>query len=559
MALPHKLEPGDFEPSGSTVRYRLTVFLEQGADLAILVRKVSRAGRVILNDHDLGSCGPLGLELLRCMHQPQIFRPVPTLWRPGENRIEVEVYANRNQLNGLSDLVVGPAEEVYRLDYAPRFAMLVDSIDALSWITLGLGLLALMVHRVFPAQRLYLWYGLTCLAGALSNLNILVTAPVISFAWFDWLMFSSRLVFTCLLGITYLAYFERDRPAFVRFLVGYALLAPLAVGLFDNDPARVTLLYVPLQAIALGLAVASLVWAARSRSSADWAMALAFLMMPVAGFLDLARISGQSAFTGVYVLVYASAVSLVLVGAGLVRMFAVALRSSRDAEKVLQRRLEDREAQLQTVHARVVAMEGVRVRADERDRVMRDMHDGLLSSLELTRVALGAGRASPEQGARRVAECVADLRLMLEASGTESKSLYEAILEFRRRFDDAILDTGIRVLWDLALDGMPAIPSSAVLQVMRIVQEALNNAIRHSGARELTVKASWAADTGTLAVRVSDDGCGIPDLGGGGRGLANMRRRARELGGALHIEQSGRGTTVRLEMPGVACVVAGSA
>jgi signal transduction histidine kinase len=266
-------------------------------------------------------------------------------------------------------------------------------------------------------------------------------------------------------------------------------------------------------------------------------MALAFLVMPVAGVLDLARISGQSGLTGVYVLVYASAVSLVLVGAGLVRMFAVALRTSRDAEKVLQHRVEDRERELQAVHARVVEMERVRVRADERDRVMRDMHDGLLSSLELTRVALGSRRASPEQGARRVAECVADLRLMLEASGGEVKSLHDSIAEFRRRFDDA-----------------------SVLQVMRIVQEAMNNAIRHSGASELSARATWTPDTGTLEVRVSDNGCGMSGVNArDGRGLANMRQRARELGGALHVEGSGQGTTVRLVIPGVVRVAAGSA
>jgi signal transduction histidine kinase len=289
-------------------------------------------------------------------------------------------------------------------------------------------------------------------------------------------------------------------------------------------------------------------------------MALAFLVMPVAGVLDLARISGQSGLTGLYVLVYASAVSLVLVGAGLVRMFAVALRTSRDAEKVLQHRVEDRERELQAVHARVVEMERVRVRADERDRVMRDMHDGLLSSLELTRVALGSRRASPEQGARRVAECVADLRLMLEASGGEVKSLHDSIAEFRRRFDDAILDTGILPRWDVALEGMPAMPSSSVLQVMRIVQEALNNAIRHSGASELSVWSTWTPDTGTLEVRVSDNGCGMSSVNArDGRGLANMRQRARELGGALHVEGSGQGTTVRLVIPGVVRVAAGSA
>ena len=56
-----------------------------------------------------------------------------------------------------------PADALYREAYLPRHLLQVGSIDALSWLTLGLGMLALLIHLQLRESRLYLWYGLTCL------------------------------------------------------------------------------------------------------------------------------------------------------------------------------------------------------------------------------------------------------------------------------------------------------------------------------------------------------------------------------------------------------------
>ncbi|MBV9049613.1 MAG: GAF domain-containing sensor histidine kinase [Solirubrobacterales bacterium] len=91
------------------------------------------------------------------------------------------------------------------------------------------------------------------------------------------------------------------------------------------------------------------------------------------------------------------------------------------------------------------------------------------------------------------------------------------------------------------------------LAVLRIVHEALHNAVRHARAERVSVRASRQAD-GVLMVEVNDDGIGFDperaELRSRHLGLTSMEERARELGGRLAIRSApGAGTTVRLEVP----------
>jgi two-component system sensor histidine kinase UhpB len=95
--------------------------------------------------------------------------------------------------------------------------------------------------------------------------------------------------------------------------------------------------------------------------------------------------------------------------------------------------------------------------------------------------------------------------------------------------------------------------ADAELALYRIVQEALANAVRHSGASRIAV--SLEADERAVRVGIADDGRGFPtdhtqDQNGRGLGLVGMRERARNAGGMLEIESApGEGTRVRAELP----------
>lgn len=95
--------------------------------------------------------------------------------------------------------------------------------------------------------------------------------------------------------------------------------------------------------------------------------------------------------------------------------------------------------------------------------------------------------------------------------------------------------------------GGPTGPAAA--QLLRIVQEALANALRHAGATRLEVSLAGSASEVVLEVR--DDGVGFVDTEGGGLGLRIMEARARSIGADLEVDSAlGRGTIVRCRLPG---------
>jgi signal transduction histidine kinase len=98
-------------------------------------------------------------------------------------------------------------------------------------------------------------------------------------------------------------------------------------------------------------------------------------------------------------------------------------------------------------------------------------------------------------------------------------------------------------------EGFPSDPlGKAGVEVLRIVQEALTNARRHSGASNIHV--NLRAEENDLVVEVTDDGRGFAPEASPGVGSRSMRERAVGIGGEVEIESAtGQGTRVRLRVP----------
>jgi two-component system sensor histidine kinase UhpB len=198
------------------------------------------------------------------------------------------------------------------------------------------------------------------------------------------------------------------------------------------------------------------------------------------------------------------------------------------------------------------------IREAERSRMARDLHDGVLQDLSYTAAAMGLIMLEAEgtdlrgklQGAidaaRRAAEglrvAVNDLRVEEETDRTFLE-LVESLVERNRSMAHGY-EIGLEVG-----EGLPTTSlGDAGTQILRVLQEALTNARRHSGAGNVEVRLSEDGDE--LVAEVVDDGRGFEPGIPPGVGLRSMRERAAALGGKLEIEsQVGQGTRVRLWVP----------
>ncbi|MFM7451768.1 MAG: sensor histidine kinase [Actinomycetota bacterium] len=179
--------------------------------------------------------------------------------------------------------------------------------------------------------------------------------------------------------------------------------------------------------------------------------------------------------------------------------------------------------------------------------MLADMHDGLGSQIATARMRVERGQMTQDDVADLLRECMADIHLMVDTLRDQNDDLQSALVDYRTRIERRITELGIRLSWDVELDGAPPMAARRMLQVLRVIQESITNAIRHAKAKSIAVTVRHAGGAGYL-IRVEDDGIGIADDAAPGRGLANMRRRARELGGTLDVRRGARaeGTAVTL-------------
>jgi signal transduction histidine kinase len=195
----------------------------------------------------------------------------------------------------------------------------------------------------------------------------------------------------------------------------------------------------------------------------------------------------------------------------------------------------------------------------ERDRLRRDLHDGLGPSLSGIALGLQAAAIAYDRDPAAVPT-------LLERSRTEANS---AVREIRRVLDglrpSALdvhgLEGAVRGTasalgmggpagpdFHLRVDPLPLLPPPVEEAAFRIVAESLTNVVRHSSADHCAV--SLQRSNGDLRIRVSDDGCGPGSGSGAGHGLDSMRRRAVAVGGTLRFEPAeARGTVVTAIFP----------
>jgi signal transduction histidine kinase len=253
---------------------------------------------------------------------------------------------------------------------------------------------------------------------------------------------------------------------------------------------------------------------------------------------------------------------LIAIGAGLTWRFARALNQVDSFAGQLVARVREAEERLKASFAREEARARAAALANERTRLMRDLHDGLGGQL-ISIVALserGHEGATITDAARAALK---DLRLVIDSMDDIGGDLMLALGSWRERAAMQLRPHEIVLHWRVATPlGLPLHPELRpwhVIQIVRILDEAVTNAVKHAAARQITVTVETRNDShGPYGViSVADDGRGFA-LGEDGaaagasqtaRGVYNMRSRARRCGAVLDLSSDGSGTIVRLQLP----------
>lgn len=213
---------------------------------------------------------------------------------------------------------------------------------------------------------------------------------------------------------------------------------------------------------------------------------------------------------------------------------------------------------LQDLHQhqhKLLTVERDRATLQEREQLLRAMHDGLGSTL-ITSLALAEkGELDASGVAQLLRECVDEARLVVDSLDQIEHDLATLLGSLRHRWSARLAAAGLHLHWHVEdLPPLTWLNPPAALQVLRIVQEALANVIKHAQARQLSITVTPYQGT-HVRVSIHDDGIGFDAhaVHSLGRGLRHLRQRAAHLGGQLNVtSQPGQGTTIELALPVIA-------
>jgi len=537
------------------VWYRLTWEQpEQLREAGLLLNYLNMAGEVSLNGTTISRDDSLVEPLTRAWNTPRYWLLAPPLLKPGTNTLLVRVSGLAPYQAGLGPVEVGePAAMQSRFE---RERLVRRDLQVL-----GLAVSA-AVSAFFAAwwwlrrrETAYGWFAVMSVLWLLFAYNQIATSPWPFSSNHHWQALNTSLLLV--FSVSYLLFVLRYCGRRLPRLEGAAALVALA-GVLDLwlAPEPSLAVHRAIWTLVGGLTIIgvnsyALVYGWRHRGSPVRSIAPFMAISAVTGAHDL-LVFTQVIDSNVYYTNMSSYVLLLGMALTQAARFAQSLRRIENFNTELIEEVNAAKAELAATLAQQHALELAHARIGERVNLVSDLHDGLggmlvgsIATLERKPENLSA----PELLAmlKRLRD---DLRLIIDATGRDdgARALGELLVPMRHRSTELLDANGIDCRWQVSGIETLELPPSQSLDLMRFLQEALTNVLKHSASRHVDVTVARAGAELQLSVR--DDGRGFAvDDRTAGAGLRSLRTRARRLGAELHLQSRPGETRVALRMP----------
>ena len=511
---------------------------------------------VFINGTWVGQSGPFGQTVSRHGYEPLMYTFSGQLLKAGNNTMYVRLQTQVDQQGLMGEVFVAPAA-VLQGSYDFKYFVRITLVKWYVFFIYASSLVLLAIWLLRRQEVNYAYYALTAFIWATHTLDLFVANPPVNAQIWEAMNFS--LLIWAVVANTFLCH---------RF-----------VGIQPKNVERVLLLtaFASLSLFFLPDAKSVLIWGVNLWISVSVVIGTYIIYYLTKSYWQDPRSDiGLLIFVGTPILVLSSNDVLMLNGLGdrrdglLVQYtlmpacilycwfvfwrFIQSLNEAEEFATLLEQRLEHRENELRDQFQQVKTLEDQKLLMQERERIMRDMHDGIGGQL----VSLMASFNSPgklfQQAREALRDSINDLRLVIDSLDPTLQDPATLLGMMRMRMMDQLEIAGITLDWQVTdLPRLKDFSPEKTLHIMRIIQESISNCIKHSETDRLTLSTKVASDLDVecIFIMISDYGKGLETGAMMGRGIENMHYRAGHIKAHFHLvaNSGGRGTMARLVLP----------
>lgn len=538
----------DFPGQGGRALYRLSLPPSPDAQpRALYLPRVGNQVQVRLGGVLLAQYGDVDQPRSDAAKLGRVLLLPPALTLPGQPlALEVDVQAQPLRGAGLAPLQLGPVAAMAALQERQQLLVQGPAAGYAACLLLMGGLAAGLWWR--QREPLYASFSLAALCGALRPVDLLLaSAPL---PWLAWgavlaMAYGAQLA---LMARFILLVLGRETPAIRRAILAalgaMAVLASLSFAL--QQPLLWTLALGLLEA----LGVATLAVVAHEALARRGGMALVLLgagiMTILAGTHDLLLVRmGLAGGAGLPLTPHALFIFVLILAGLVVTRFNRTVADYRALNAELAARVAEREAELRGAFEALRAQQQERAVLDERQRIMREIHDGIGSQLVGLLSMVRQRPPQPEQMEEHVRNALDEMRMAVDSLQPVHSDLTTVLATLRYRLQPRLEAANLKVIWDVGdLPPLPGLSPQAVLQVQRILLEAFTNVLKHAGATEVTMHARWLpSPEPAVLLELRDNGQGLQraPVREGSYGLGSMRARAQSIGARLSVGNAPEG------------------
>lgn len=524
-----------------SVSIPFTVSEAQSRPLAVYIPKLADGVTLRLNEVEIYHSPPSH----RLWNTPLLVPVNSAFLIPSVNTLNIELRGRLAEGLDLWPLYVGPEELLHpswalRTYIGPEMARLAMAL----MVVLGGALMAFWTTQ--RHERAFLWLGLSCFCACIFLAHFGLPADILPYKAWTALWLHSIGFYVFLIMQFEFALLRLSYPRLAQIFLATLAVGAVAIGLAPVDYTFHLAFAFNLVTAIFAFIILCIIYTHRVLiGKLDFA--IFFLCLSSSMVLGLYGLTVHLMPSPPRPLHLFQFTPILMMLACLWLIIGRAIQAVRSQAKTVadqSRIIEEKSAELRNSFARLAEADKMEAAAKERARMTSDLHDGIGSHLVSTLSYARDKDVEDHTLINALEDALRELSLLVDSVGNDG-DVVSLLGMLRLRLEGLLARNGLQFDWQIENDpNVDHLDGTAGLHIARIVQEAINNVIKHSGASTITVHADHTS------ISVTDNGTGfdVDAPKSAGYGLQSMQYRAKQAGISLSLSSTADGASVRLDL-----------